>query len=1014
MASGQVIMTTGNEVKGKVVNYDGGKFQLRVAWVKTAAGYFTFCPYVVVSGGGFTKDHTATFEWTDHSKSANYKGDNLRTKEAVNNSDDNTVFYAQETKVTKKRTVHQAGAYFASPSSQVKAKVEQKYINKKKKKATHNVTEKVDTQGNYFSNIDGYVKISVSIGKNTSSVTLDTRGKPAAPTGVSATRQGNDERVKVSIKKVAATRRTPVRSLTLSILEDYKLSREYQDYQTKTFGNADSGGDINGLTDIDFDIRNQTQAGHAYKFKVTARNNVSGGSASTETQWYYTSPPDISDVSHRRLSNVGEKQNEVRFDREDSYIDNNYYKGFIAEYSNDLPTDTNQKWIQIPSADIKFYDPMYPSNPVSWGWMSKKHDNHVLFRHTNCLPDRTYRYRVTPYNYWNGSSGDPRMGQSGPSLDGTSVTYNEPYAPVQVAAVFNETTGFADLKVIRKANKTTADKMFIQRRDTPTSEWIDIPTGSGSEGISVTPRTDDDNTFTFTDEEIPAASGDNIRYRVALACSRTPADGTELVRGNGKSDWKESNDIITIVKPNPPILTMPVNNGYAIIDDGVARLAWIHSPKDGTPQEAAEIKYDIDGTVQTISVEAVGYYDLPIASMASGTVLKWSVRTKGKHRDYSDWSEEFTLSLYRNPTIEWLTPANNGEISNLPLPLSWRYSDETGQLDKLVLQIRQNGVLFAEYDLGTDLTDGVGQHSLSEFLFGNYERYQLELHALSTLGLSANALLNISVNYKSIDLTNGYEPNAVFDEETGVAYITISKRLNVDEANANAIAIDEATSAESEELDVDDPEKQKDPLEVSEYPIAKIYLYRVHDGSRVLVESIDIPTDDTAADTYEVVDTYAPINVDFDYEVLQITTAGEIALSFASMRFVALWWYVYYGDGEVVKARWNPSGSANYRRPEKQQIRYSGREYPVTYDSTANEETYSFNTTLYRDIDDGRETLDQFKDMMRAGGTGVWKSFEGDVYAADFDFSYSVDYTDGMPSWQCSLNVTRTDTEEEL
>ena len=65
-------------------------------------------------------------------------------------------------------------------------------------------------------------------------------------------------------------------------------------------------------------------------------------------------------------------------------------------------------------------------------------------------------------------------------------------------------------------------------------------------------------------------------------------------------------------------------------------------------------------------------------------------------------------------------------------------------------------------------------------------------------------------------------------------------------------------------------------------------------------------------------------------------------------------------------------------------------------------------------MDDGRDVLEQFKNMMKSGGTGVWKSFEGDVYAADFDFSYSSDYTDGLPSWQCSLNVTRIDTEEDL
>ena len=89
----------------------------------------------------------------------------------------------------------------------------------------------------------------------------------------------------------------------------------------------------------------------------------------------------------------------------------------------------------------------------------------------------------------------------------------------------------------------------------------------------------------------------------------------------------------------------------------------------------------------------------------------------------------------------------------------------------------------------------------------------------------------------------------------------------------------------------------------------------------------------------------------------------------------------------------------------------------MLYDSTANEETVSYSFALVRDdlaraydSFSARETLDQFKDMMRNGGHGIWKSFEGDVFYAKFDFSYSSNYAEsGVPQWSCSLSVSRID-----
>ena len=1044
-----------NEVKGKVVSYDKGKFQLIVEWTGSKKGGFKFRPRVVIKDG-FKKSHTAVFQWTDHAKKAK--------KENTKSGDDNTVFAASQATVKHKRTVQKSTRYAAYEKT------------------------KTGTKGKWFTNFDGRVTITCTIGKNNSSVTIDHRNKPFAPEGLSVEKVGGvDEHIQVHVAKVQAKMYQPVRRLRLYRMTDSATEGAYSQIAVKSFGNDDSGGDIDGLTSITFDDQT-TSAGHRYKYKVVAEN--AKGSSSSETDWYWTSPPGVSNVSHSRNAYTNETQNSVRFTRKDEDIDHGYYKGFLLQYSNSLPTDPDSKqiWHTVDKADIKFYDPRYPTvaMPDGFSWLDVKYKpknseipvpvrNDILLRHMNCQKDLPYRYRIIPWNYFAGGRvrkvtktttvkqkvpvkyskkkhgeytqkyGNNKWGTSGykqvtkkeygavnevavysddpsPSLAGTEVTYNEPYEPQLVEGVYNPSTGAVDITVTRQQVYTTADKMFIQRKGD--GDWEDVPSDSGSEGISIDPKTDpsdseryDNRQYTFTDYEIPTGTVNAIRYRVSLACSKTPADGTRLEIGNGRSKWKESNDILVVAKPNPPTPVMPVNNSYALIDDGSVRLAWIHSPIDGTPQESAILEYSTgevgDANTETVTIEDEALYELNIGTFESGTKLKWRVKTKGAHPSYSDWSEVYNLDLYLKPTITWTAPGNGSSISNLPLDLEWNYSDDAGTLERLTLSIIQDGEALSQYDLDTALSSGVGSQRFSDYLFDDNETYQLLLTATSSIGIDCSDRLNIDVKYVSIYLENGYEPDATFNEDTGVVYVTIGKQMSSEEMDTNVIAIDEATSAESAEMAADD---QLIPPEatVTTATIVRMYLYRVYNGKKTLLKTLSTADVGTLGDTYEVEDWYAPMNVDYDYQLLQITSEGEVAITEATMNFESLWWYVYYGDGEIVKARWNPSGSATFKRPEKQQIRYSGREYPVTYDSRANEETYSFTTTLFRDLDDGRDVLEQFKNMMKSGGTGVWKSFEGDVYAADFDFSYSSDYTDGLPSWQCSLNVTRIDTEEDL
>lgn len=223
--------------------------------------------------------------------------------------------------------------------------------------------------------------------------------------------------------------------------------------------------------------------------------------------------------------------------------------------------------------------------------------------------------------------------------------------------------------------------------------------------------------------------------------------------------------------------------------------------------------------------------------------------------------------------------------------------------------------------------------------------------------------------------------------------------------------------------ELDEVDEIRDGMIYVDEPAESVYLYRVYRGVKSYIGSFnpDFTDEETTAAT--IIDRFCPINREFTYQLVQVTSSGEVSFSEISYQFDTLYWYCYWGPSydNVVKARWNPTGSANYSRPERQSVRYSGRNYPVVYDSDAIDETYSFSIELFEDDymldklgdeETALETIELYRQLMFDGGVGFWKSFEGDVYFATFDFNYSIDFTDNIKKYPCSLSVTRIEGEE--
>lgn len=669
------------------------------------------------------------------------------------------------------------------------------------------------------------------------------------------------------------------------------------------------------------------QRGERYKYRVQTSNQA-GGSGYVTKDWIYTRPPEVSDVAHVRNSN---KECTVSWQRDIQFVDRNLITSYIIERSA-----SGGEWLKVGEKKADASKPLVES-----------------YKDNTTTTNNWYSYRVKTKN---------TRGESPIAYDeeGTEPTYNTPAAPTSVTAAFDPS---GDVVLTLVNPEKTATALQIERSLDSGSTWSTL-----DEVEQETPIT------SYTDETSPTGTG--IQYR----CRNT----RDEMASDKYSSWTLSNVVQVLAKPSAPTLTMPIDNAPVILDSGAVRLSWVHNANDGTPQTAAQVQYYVDGTyIATITLGAVAYYDLTLNPLyfSANSVVTWKVRTKGSYNEYSDYSGEGTFKVLALPEITFTAPVNGDVITNLPLSLSWTYSDESGLLEELTLNIigPNDDVVYTEnIDTGAG-TSGSYTHSLAGFLFDNDTSYGLRVTALSSSGLTAVDEIGVSIEYHSVRLQDSFFVDPEIDEDTG--------RVNL------FISIDESPI-------VIDPDPDAEEPEYIDSPVDHASLYRVVNGKRVLLRA-NVEAGD------ELTDMYAPLNVSYQYELVEVATTGEVALVDMDVTIPSEYWYIYW-DENIARVKWNPQGSVALSRPEKQQIRYSGREYPVTYDSKAIEETYSYNGVV---TEDEAEQLDLLRRLIQDGGQGIWKSCDGRVYRADFTVDYSADYSKDITTWDIGVAVTRIDSE---
>lgn len=337
----------------------------------------------------------------------------------------------------------------------------------------------------------------------------------------------------------------------------------------------------------------------------------------------------------------------------------------------------------------------------------------------------------------------------------------------------------------------------------------------------------------------------------------------------------------------------------------------------------------------------------------------WQVRTATTQLGsdmWSQWTDTVAFSVYDAPTVSITSPT--GTVTSMPISYSVTFADDNGTPADVELELSYTGGggstrVWRNYN-DNSLT---GTITSDDFMPTN-GTYQFKAKIRSSTTLMTAATSNFTINIASTDQGTLTISNSA---TTGYATLTVGWD------NSGGVHASKAS------------------------------VYRVVDGERILVA-------DNLAQNSTVVDKYAPLNVDYTYQV--VTHAEPTAVSskdFTNKIVTDRWFAIWNSGNNQAWAEWNPTGSYSLTRPQKKRVHYVGREYPVSYDGTALDEVHSISFTVVN-MD---SWTNGFIQLMHDGGRGIYKSVDGKVFWADFEITNSPLYTSITKLGTIALTITR-------
>lgn len=381
-----------------------------------------------------------------------------------------------------------------------------------------------------------------------------------------------------------------------------------------------------------------------------------------------------------------------------------------------------------------------------------------------------------------------------------------------------------------------------------------------------------------------------------------------------------------------------------------------------TNQEAYRLRYKLVDDANWTTIEETSSATTKTITLPEGEYV-WNVRLKLHNTVGVDQWETLvstdTFSVYDPPTVTVTAPS--ATITDMPINYSITFADDNGTFASGSLDV---------YVMNPDSTIGglkyhetlntlSGTITTDEFLPETGKSYAFYFDVASSTTLTASAYV---IRLVSMVAPRHGTLTATNDAQTG--YTSLAVGWDNTTGSTNAVSAD---------------------------------LYRVDGDSRV-----QLATGLTNPSTF--VDKYAPLNKSYTYQVVTFANSGAFyAKEFTNKITTDRWFAIWDGGEKSAWAEWNPKGSYKLTRPQKKRVHYVGREYPVSYDGTALDETHSITFTVV-DMD---SWSNGFVELMHDGGRGVYKSVDGKVFWADFEITNTPDYTSITKIGTVSIDITR-------
>lgn len=301
------------------------------------------------------------------------------------------------------------------------------------------------------------------------------------------------------------------------------------------------------------------------------------------------------------------------------------------------------------------------------------------------------------------------------------------------------------------------------------------------------------------------------------------------VRSVNDADKSDPSNIVSIVmatKPSPPSTWSSASTTSIDSTIGTTEpvyLYWIHNSVDGSAQRNAKFEFEISGkkyylikentekddhgelidTTSSIELWSTTVYTSSSSNTGSaGTIysifkkagaesIKWKVRTKGIHADYSDWSTERVINAYMKPNLKLYVLDSEGAefpgnvISAFPICIKGTVTPSSQTPISFHVSIITNETYDTTDIYGDEITVPEGTEVYSRYIDENTLDYQIGASDVDFVsgvsyvmtvivytdeGLNAEAKYTFSPDWEE----SGEEPQAYFDYNETYRYVDIT------------------------------------------------------------------------------------------------------------------------------------------------------------------------------------------------------------------------------------------------